>query len=129
MTRSTPSGSEYRRSSDEAMAAELALVFSPLHKRGLGMAFGTACGFLVFILTVFHLIVEPQFNLGLLAEYFYGYTVTWKGAFIGLFWGFVAGFAGGWFLAFCRNLVIATSIFFGRTRAELRATRDFLDHI
>jgi len=129
VARSTPSATERRRSSDEAVAAELALVFSPLHKRGLGMAFGTACGLLVLVLTVFHLIVKPPGNLGLLAEYFHGYSVTWTGAFIGLFWGFVVGFAGGWFLAFCRNLVIATSIFFGRTRAELRATRDFLDHI
>ena len=129
MTRSTPSGSERRQSSEEAVAERLALMFSPLHKRALGIAFGTACGFLVFILTVFHLFIEPRGDLGLLAEYFYGYTVTWKGAFIGLFWGFVVGFAGGWFLAFCRNLVIAASIFFTRTRAELRATRDFLDHI
>ncbi len=111
------------------MAEELALLFSPLHKRALGTAFGAVFGLVVFVLTVHHLIVQPRFNLGLLAEYFYGYTVTWQGAFIGLFWGFVAGFAGGWFLAFCRNLVITASMFVSRTRAELRATRDFLDHI
>jgi hypothetical protein len=35
----------------------------------------------------------------------------------------------GWFVAFCRNLAIATSIFITRTRAELSQTRDFLDHI
>lgn len=110
---------------------ELALAFAPLHKRALGIAVGTACGLLVFGFTVFHLILAPEraIDLDLLAEYFYGYSVTWKGSLVGLFWGFVVGFVSGWFLAFSRNVVIATLIFIGRTRAELQATRDFLDHI
>jgi hypothetical protein len=58
-----------------------------------------------------------------------GYSLTWKGAFIGLGWGFLVGFVMGWFVAFLRNLVIAASVFITRTREELRATRDFLDHI
>ena len=48
---------------------------------------------------------------------------------IGLLWGFATGFVMGWFVAFCRNLVVAASIFWIRTRAELSANRDFLDHI
>jgi hypothetical protein len=39
------------------------------------------------------------------------------------------GFTGGWFVAFCRNLAIAISVFVTRTRAELAETREFLDHI
>jgi hypothetical protein len=35
----------------------------------------------------------------------------------------------GWFLAFCRNLLLAVKLFVVRTRAELSQTRDFLDHI
>ena len=35
----------------------------------------------------------------------------------------------GWFIAFARNLVLAASIFWIKTRAELSSTRDFLDHI
>jgi hypothetical protein len=111
----------------------LALAFAPLHKLALGMAIGSACGLLVFAVTVVHLLRNPgpgeALNLGLLRQYFYGYTVSWQGAFIGLFWGWLAGFVAGWFVAFCRNLVIAVSIFITRTRAELQATRDFLDHI
>ena len=111
----------------------LALAFAPLHKSALGMAIGSACGLVVFAVTVMHLLCNPgpgeALNLGLLRQYFYGYTVTWGGAFIGLFWGWLVGFVAGWFVAFCRNLVIAISIFITRTRAELRATRDFLDHI
>jgi len=107
------------------------LAFAPLHKRALGMAVGITTGLLVFAGTIFHLVIhshaEP--NVGLLAEYFYGYSVSVPGAFIGLLWGFFTGFVAGWFLAFTRNLAVATSIFISRTRAELQATRDFLDHI
>jgi hypothetical protein len=39
------------------------------------------------------------------------------------------GFVAGWFFAFCRNLVLAFSVFLIRARAELNQTRDFLDHI
>jgi hypothetical protein len=111
---------------------EETLAFLPLHKRALGMAVGTASGLTVFAATAMYLLrqpVEPAFRLDLLAEYFYGYTVSWSGAFVGLAWGFVVGFAAGWFTAFTRNLILAALIFIGRTRAELSQTRDFLDHI
>jgi len=65
----------------------------------------------------------------LLAEYFYGFTVSWRGAMVALAWGFFVGFVAGWFVAFCRNLTMATLLFVTRTRAELTATRTFLDHI
>ena len=110
---------------------EAVLAFLPLHKRALGVAFGVVGGLLVFALTAFHLILldrDPT-GLRLLGEYFFGYRVTWAGAFIGAFWGFVAAFVFAWFAAFVRNLVIATYVFLARTRAELRQTRDFLDHI
>lgn len=123
-----------RRPSDPAVEPgqdALTLAFAPMHKRAFGIAVGTASGLFVFLITAFDLIVgsAPGLNLWLLRQYFYGYQVTWTGAFVGAFWGFFAGFVAGWFVAFCRNLVIAVSLFVGRTRAELRATRDFLDHI
>lgn len=115
----------------DGLPRDLALAFAPLHKRAFGMAVGTATGLGGFLLTAVYLVRAPQpgFRLALLAEYFYGYTVSWPGAFAALAWGFVAGFTAGWFAAFCRNLVIAVSLFVSRTRAELSATRDFLDHI
>lgn len=114
-----------------ALPRSLELAFEPLHKRALGMAIGSATGLSAFLLTAVMLIRQPpqRDDLLLLAEYFYGYTVTWEGAFIALAWGFVAGFVAGWFTAFCRNFVIAASLWLGRTRSELDATRDFLDHI
>ncbi|MFQ5689206.1 MAG: hypothetical protein ACE5HQ_02915 [Gemmatimonadota bacterium] len=114
----------------EDVPEKLLLAFAPLHKRALGLAVGLVFGALVFALTLLHvfLIRDPS-GIRLLGQYFYGYSVSVQGAFIGLFWGFVTGFTLGWFAAFCRNLAIATFMFLGRTRAELRATRDFLDHI
>jgi hypothetical protein len=112
-------------------AATLALVFAPLHKRAFGTAVGLALGLLLSLLTVLMILraEEEPFPFGLLDQYFYGYDVTWMGAVIALFWGFVVGFVAGWFFAFVRNLVLAISLFAIRTRAQLAASRDFLDHI
>ena len=114
---------------DEAVVEILA--FLPIHKRALGVACGLVGGVLLFAVTAFAIVLldgDPP-GLHLLGEYFYGYEVSWKGAFIGLFWAFVTCFAFGWFAAFLHNFVVAASIFVARTREELRQTRDFLDHI
>ncbi len=124
-----------RRSDIPALEA-IAFAFAPLHKRRFGISVGVATGLLVLLLTVVDLLVEgggvptdPTFSLDLLGAYFAGYSVTWTGALIGFGWGFVVGAVAGWFLAFIRNVVIATQVFLIRTRAELARTRDFLDHI
>jgi hypothetical protein len=117
---------------DVDVPPKLLLAFAPLHKRALGLALGTACALIMFAVTAVNLLfVRPRdaLNLYLLGQYFYGYTVSWRGAFIGAWWGFFTGFVAGWFLAFGRNFALALSLFITRTRAELRETRDFLDHI
>jgi hypothetical protein len=115
----------------EALPPAVALAFAPLHKRAFGIAIGVATGFTILLLTAVYLVRTPEQGVGLalLAQYFKGYSVSWPGALVGFFWGFVVGFVGGWFLAFCRNLVIAASIFIIRAKSELSQTRDFLDHI
>ena len=113
------------------LPAEVRQAFLPLHKRALGMAIGTASGLFFFFVTAVS-VLRPDAtgpDLRLLDEYFYGYTVTWAGAFVALAWGFVVGFVAGWFSAFTRNFVIAASLWLSRTRNELEASRDFLDHI
>ena len=115
----------------EDMPDVLQRVFAPLHKMALGLAVGVTAGLCVFVLTAFHVIVAPPdaLNIWLLSHYFYGYDVTWRGAFIGFWWAFVSGFAAAWFLAFMRNLALAIWVFVVRTKAELSQTSDFLDHI
>jgi hypothetical protein len=107
------------------------LAFARLHKAAFGVATGTAGAVLMALLTIVCLVVPRAsgFPLHLLGEYFTGYTVSWGGLAIGMAWGFLVAFVAGWFLAFCRNLALAIIAFAIRTRAELSATRNFLDHI
>ena len=120
-----------RHNTEEMLLPALQLAFAPLHKRAFGIATGAAGATFMVLLTVI-VKINPfarGFPLYLLNEYFYGYTVSWPGVLVGALWGFVVGFVAGWFAAFCRNLALAVSAFFIRTRAELDATREFLDHI
>jgi hypothetical protein len=115
----------------DPLERDLLLAFAPLHKLAFGVATGAATGLLIAALTLINVIHPPdhRFPLLLLNEYFYGYSDTWAGIAIGAGWGVITGFVAGWFAAFCRNIAVAISIFTIRTRAELRQTRDFLDHI
>ena len=124
--RPAPSGEDL-----DSTARALRLAFAPLHKRAFGIAVGAACALFIFALTAFHVVFEPEggLRIALLRAYFYGYEQSWTGALIGTAWGFGVGFVMGWFIAFCRNLIIAVSVFLTRTRAELEQTREFLDHI
>ena len=109
---------------------ELAQAFAPMHKRVLGVAVGITAAAMVFLLTAFHVVVRPNgLPLELLSVYFYGYEVSWSGAFIGAGWAFLTGFVYGWFAAFLRNVVIATWLMMVRIRTHLNEARDFLDHL
>lgn len=109
---------------------EEALAFAPIHKRHFGTAIGLAAALLVGGVTIFHLLVHgPDGPLNLLNQYFVGYTVSWKGAVIGALWAFFVGWIGGWFVAFCRNFVLAATVFWVRAKTNLQASREFLDHI
>lgn len=107
------------------------VVLAPVHKVALGIAVGTVCGLAIFALTVFHVVLQPAnaLDISLLAQYFNGYDVSWTGACVGLFWGFLTGFVVGWFTAFVRNLVIGVRVLMLRGKADLTQVRDFLDHI
>ncbi|MEO8634259.1 MAG: hypothetical protein ABI587_03175 [Gemmatimonadales bacterium] len=115
----------------EPLPRAISLAFAPLHKRAFGLAVGLAAGLSLLLATWIYLLRGPYpgENLALLSYYFTGYTVTWAGSFIGFCWGVGTGFVAGWFFAFCRNFVLALSIFWIRTRAEMAQSRDFLDHI
>lgn len=116
---------------EEMLMPALQLAFAPLHKAAFGTATGVAGALLMAVLTTVKLL-SPRaeaFPLGLLNQYFAGYTVSWGGLIVGCVWGFTVAFVAGWFVAFCRNLALAIVAFNYRTRAELAQTREFLDHI
>lgn len=116
---------------DHDIAPVLAYAFAPMHKRAFGTATGVAGALLMALVTLAALVLPTarNFPLELLQHYFAGYSVSWGGIVIGAAWGFVVGFVAGWFVAFCRNLALAITVLTIRARAELRQTRDFLDHI
>lgn len=106
--------------------------FAPLHKLAMGVAWGTVLSGLIFLMTVALLLKGGEHvgpNLGLLGQFFIGYTVTWTGALVGLLWGFAAGFVLGWGFALTRNLTLWVWLMIIRSRAEMEQYGDFLDHL
>lgn len=120
----------YDESGARQLPRDLVLAFRPLHKRAFGLAVGLTAGLALFLVTVYALLIPGRPGiLDLVNNFFPGYTVSWTGAIVGFLWATFAFFVGGWFIAFCRNFLLAASIWMARTRAELEATHDFLDHI
>jgi chromate transport protein ChrA len=63
-------------------------------------------------------------TLGLLGQYFPGYSVTRLGSCVGLFYGFVSGFVGGWLFAVLRNMVMFVYLVAAYRRWQLRQMLD-----
>lgn len=127
----TPNSSIRVTPDDAPVIPVMLYAFAPLHKRAFGVAVGTAGALFMALLTVAGMLLPrgSEFPLHLFQEFFRGYSVSWAGVAIGAAWGFGVAFVAGWFAAFCRNLALAITAFYIRTRAEFDATREFLDHI
>lgn len=98
---------------------------------GLATALGLVVGLLTSAATVWLVIKGGQargFGLELLGQYFWGYSITVKGAFIGMAYSFAWGFLFGWLFAYLRNLLFAFFIYLVKRKEELLTFRDFLDH-
>ncbi len=103
--------------------------FGRIHQSALGIALGGLAGLIIFMATAVLLVkggspVGP--TLSLLGEYFIGYSVTWRGSFIGLAYGFLFGFVTGWLIAFLRNLLLSIYLHFLKFKANL-SSAEFLD--
>lgn len=75
----------------------------------MGLAFGVAGGLAIFIATNWLVVkggdpVGP--HLGLLSQFFLGYSVTFAGSFIGMAYGFASGYLAGWLVARVYNGVV-----------------------
>lgn len=116
-----------KSASDEALIR----VFAKMDKLGLAIAVGSVCSLAVFIATLWLIITGVESadpNLQLLGQYFIGYTITVKGAVIGMAYSFFWGFIWGWLFAYLRNFFHGIFIYIVRKKAELLSFRDFLDN-
>ncbi len=125
-------GEEYHEE-DESVLPDEALIktFARMDKFGFAFAAGSLSGLLVFITTLWLVVKGGEVvgpNLQLLGQYFTGYSVAIKGAFIGMGYGFLWGFLFGWFFAYLRNLFLGFFIYRVKKKLEMLSFRDFLDH-
>lgn len=88
----------------------LSAVFAKMDVPAMAVAAGVLCSLLLFMATAILLLqtvpegypVGP--HLAALGDYLPGYEVTWRGAFIGAFYGFLLGAIGGFVVAVYWNL-------------------------
>lgn len=79
-----------------------------LRARVMALVCGLVGGTGLFLVTVWHILrseVRPAPNLGLLDNYFPGYSVSWPGALLGFVYGAVTGAVIGWVVSWLYNLV------------------------
>ena len=114
--------------SDEALIQ----TFARMDKLAFATAIGSVCGSVIFLATIWLIIRENEIvgpSLGLLGEYFIGYTVSLKGAFIGTGYSFLWGFIFGWLFAYLRNFFLGLFVYRARKKAEALSLKNLLDYI
>jgi protoporphyrinogen oxidase len=114
-----------------ALERLLERAFARMDKVALALAVGSVFGFFIFLATIFLIFRGGQDtapSLHLLSQYYYGYTVSLKGAFIGMGYSFLWGFLFGWLFAYLRNMFIGYFIYRVKRKAVLLKFKDFLDH-
>ncbi len=112
---------------DELLISSIAKI----DRAAFGIAIGSVFGAVIFFATNF-LIFKGGSQIGptlaLLNQYFFGYSVTFTGSLIGLFYGFVSGFFLGWFTAFLRNFIIAIYLYVAKFKGRMIAVNNFIDY-
>ena len=116
---------------EELLEGALSQVFAKLDRVSFGLSMGTVTGFILFLATLILVLkggplVGPK--LQLLGQYFPGYSVTALGSLIGLCYGFVAGFSGGWGFAFLRNATMFLYMATIHRRAEVYQLRKMFEY-
>lgn len=107
-------------------------VFARLDPLALGISVGSVFGIFIFLATSILLlkggeVVGPR--LLLLAQYFYGFEVSWTGALIGLLDAGFLGFLLGSSFAFLRNWGLSAYALIVHRRAQTERRRHLLDKI
>lgn len=105
MTR--PAGDSRETASTDEILLQATLRLS---RNILGLVLGFLSGLLVFVATNILVlkggdVVGP--HLGLLSQFFIGYSVSFVGSFIGAAYGFALGYTSGAFIAWIYNVIAA----------------------
>jgi hypothetical protein len=103
-----------------------------MDKAAFAIATGSVLAIFMFCATILLVIKGGDFigpRLGLLRNYFAGYTVTVKGAFIALGYSFFCGFIFGWLFAYLRNFFLALYVYRVKRKIEIKSLKQFLDYI
>jgi hypothetical protein len=126
---------EIPETAPEALAAvesAMSQALLRLDRTAFGLATGALAGIGLFAATLILVLkggpaVGP--NLRLLGNFFPGYQVTLGGSFIGLAYGFVTGFVGGWSFALLRNASVFLYITAIQRRVERRLLRKMFEYV
>jgi predicted metal-binding membrane protein len=116
---------------DPVTLSAIKRAFARMDKLAFAAALGSVCGLGMFFATVWLVIKGGEVigpNIQLLDQYFIGYTVSIKGAFIGMGFSFFWGFLFGWLFAYLRNLGLALFLYRVKRKTELLSLRVFFDH-
>ncbi len=108
----------------------LAGTFARIDKLAFATALGSVLGLIVFLATMLPVLtgggnLKPIVSL--FNQYFIGYTVTVKGAFIAFVYSLLWGFLFGWLFAYMRNFSIAFFIYRAKKKAQDLSIQDFFD--
>jgi len=115
----------------EVVRDALAGAFPKLDRLALGVSLGTLFGITLFLATFVLVLKGGSFvgpTLNLLGQYFPGYSVTTGGSLLGMGYGLVAGFIGGWAFAFLRNGLMFFYMAVKYRSAERQLLRKLLDY-
>ncbi len=96
--------------SDNSSEAVLTRAVLRLSGSVLGLVFGILLGLIIFVATNWLVIKSGETvgpHLGLLGQFFIGYSVSFVGSLIGTIYGFVIGYLAGVIVAWVYNGVVA----------------------
>ena len=79
-----------------------------LNKKAFALAGGVFWGFSLFFMTLFLVFFGDSSNemMSSFSDFYFGYTVSVGGAFVGLVWGFLDGFVCGTIFSWLYNKFI-----------------------
>jgi hypothetical protein len=103
----SPGGESMR--TDPKAKEEISRAVAKIEGGVLAVVFGLVGGLGLFTMTVWLLIEggpRAGSHLQLLSNYFIGYSVTWRGSFVGFFYGALTGGVIGWTIGYIYDRVV-----------------------